>query len=58
MTTSVRDGMRPDLVCFGWWAGGGRWADAGILEGPRAVFGRIWAAVNKQLASLYGELDR
>jgi len=49
---SERRNMRPDLVCFGWWV------DAGILEGPRAVFGRIWAAVNKQLASLYGELDR
>src|SRR6266436_2999155 len=55
---SERRNMRPDLVCFGWWAGGVRWVDAGILEGPRAVFGRIWAAENKQLASAYGEFDR
>ena len=55
---SQRRNFGPDLV---WWFGlrGGdeRWADAGILEGPRSVFWCVWAAIDTELASAYGEVD-
>jgi hypothetical protein len=44
-------------VCFGLREGGERWADAGILEGPRSVFLCVWAAIDTQLPSTYGEFD-
>ena len=34
------------------WAGG-----AGILKGPRTVFLCVWAAIDAQLASTYGEFN-
>ncbi len=56
---SLRRNFGPDLVGFGLRLreGVGRWTDAGILEGPRSVFLCVWAAIDTQLASTYGEFD-